>query len=65
LVEELLKWFEKLKTKVESNIIPMRLADYPDNWQCQGCQYREICEIAGEKELNWEEFKQKIESIKI
>lgn len=62
LVEKILKRFENLKIKIESNIVPARLTDYPINWQCQNCEYREICDIASAGEINWEEFKKKIEA---
>jgi len=58
----LLNSLAKLKTKIEANIIPSRLPNYPENWQCQYCQFREICQTAGTGELNWEDFKKKIES---
>jgi CRISPR/Cas system-associated exonuclease Cas4 (RecB family) len=61
LVKELLDWFEKLKEKIKKNLVPIRLADWPDNWQCQTCQFKEICKLAGEKEIPWENFKEKIE----
>jgi CRISPR/Cas system-associated exonuclease Cas4 (RecB family) len=61
LAEKLLKRFENLKLKIESNIIPARLSDYPINWQCQSCEYREICDIAAAGEINWDDFKKKIE----
>ena len=62
VASELLDWFEKLKLKIESKTVPVRLKDYPENWQCTKCQYREICDMIGEKEINWEAFKQKIET---
>lgn len=65
LAEELLKRFENLKIKIESNIVPGRLTDYPINWQCRNCEYREICDLANAGEINWEEFKKKIENINI
>lgn len=61
LAKELLDWFEKIKEKIEKNLVPIRLVDWPDNWQCQSCQFKEICKIAGEKEISWENFKTKIE----
>jgi len=60
LVEKLLAGFEKLKSKIESNIIPLRLRDFPENWQCQYCEFKEICSMTGPAEINWEEFKKKI-----
>lgn len=62
LVEKILNWFQKLKSTIEADIVPLRLPDYPLNWQCEKCEYREICKIAGEKNINWEELKKKIES---
>ena len=51
-----------LKTKIDSNTIPPRLSAWPDNWQCQYCQFREICAMAGPGDVSWEEFKLKIKS---
>ena len=62
-VQSLLKDFENLKQKVDSNIVPGRLPDYPQNWQCQYCQFKEVCQVAGGGEINWESFKKKIGQI--
>jgi len=62
LAKRLLKELEILKTKIDQNIVPERLPDYPDNWQCQYCQFKQICQIADKGEVSWEEFKQKINS---
>jgi len=62
LVQSLLKDFETLKGKVDSNIIPQRLPDYPGNWQCRYCRFKEICATAGSSNIRWEEFKKKVES---
>jgi len=43
LVESLLDKFNSLKQQVENNVIPARLADYPRNWQCSYCQFKDIC----------------------
>lgn len=51
----------KLKEKIEADIIPQRLPDYPDNRQCKYCQFKEICQLAGRGELDWKIFKEKIE----
>lgn len=58
--ETLLAELTNLKTKIDSDIIPDRTPGWPDDWQCQYCQFREICKIAGPKELNWNNFKLKI-----
>lgn len=60
LCERLLDNFKKLKEKIDSDIIPLTLPDYPSNWQCRYCQFREICDTAGKGEIHWPEFKKKI-----
>lgn len=57
----LLKDLEDLKKKIDSNIVPDRIKEYPEGWQCKYCQFREICDMAGEKDIKWEDFKKKIE----
>ncbi len=59
--EKLLEDLKILKEKIEKNIVPPVLPDYPENWQCKYCQFKEICQIIGKKEINWEEFKNKIQ----
>lgn len=61
LARVLLKSLETLKTKIDKDVVPERLADYPDNWQCQYCQFREICGMADGGDIKWEQFKKKIE----
>ena len=60
LAKNLLSSLQDLKTKIDKNIIPSRLPDYPENWQCKYCQFKEICEKADGKEVKWEDFKKKI-----
>jgi CRISPR/Cas system-associated exonuclease Cas4 (RecB family) len=62
LCKSLLDKFHALKDQVEKNILPPRLEDYPRNWQCRYCQFKDICKLAKEENLNWEDFKKKIES---
>jgi CRISPR/Cas system-associated exonuclease Cas4 (RecB family) len=62
-VQSLLNNLKDLKTKIDNNIIPDRLEDYPLNWQCQYCQFKEICQMAGGEEINWENFKKKIKQL--
>lgn len=62
LCKSLLDKFHALKDQVEKNVLPARLADYPRNWQCSYCQFKDICRIANGEVLNWEEFKKKIEA---
>jgi len=52
----------QLKEKIDSNMIPTRLPIWPEGWQCQYCQFKEICKISGEGNVKWEDFKKKIES---
>ncbi|MFQ6050012.1 MAG: PD-(D/E)XK nuclease family protein [Candidatus Paceibacterales bacterium] len=58
----LLKGLTQLKTKIDSNIIPLRLPGWPEDWQCRYCQFKEICQMAGGGNVKWEEFKKKIET---
>lgn len=62
LVQSLLKDFEELKKKIEADIVPKRFDGWPDNWQCKYCQFRETCSMADGGEMNWKEFKDKMES---
>ena len=63
LVQSLLKDLVNLKTKIDADMIPQRLSDYPQNWQCQYCQFKEICAMALASEMNWKDFKVKIEAV--
>ena len=58
----LLKDLNETKKKIDSNLIPDRIPDYPENWQCRYCQFQEVCRMAGPGEVKWEAFKKKIES---
>jgi len=62
-VLSLLDQLNELKNKIDSNIIPDQLLDYPDNWQCQYCSFKEICAMAGQGDVKWEEFRKKIEKL--
>lgn len=60
LTRNLLKDLNVLKEKLDANIVPQRLSEYPKNWQCQYCQFKEICSTAGAEEISWDKFKKKI-----
>lgn len=60
LCKRLIDDFENLKSKIEENIIPPVLPDYPNNWQCSYCPFREICDRAGKEEINWKDFKKQL-----
>lgn len=62
LCKSLLDKFYSLKDQVEANVVPARLADYPRNWQCSYCQFKDICKMANGDTINWEDFKKKIET---
>ncbi|MDD5433690.1 MAG: Dna2/Cas4 domain-containing protein [Candidatus Pacebacteria bacterium] len=62
LVNQLLIGFDQLKDKIEKNILPVALFDYPKNWQCVYCQYRQLCDMVGKQEISWNEFKTRIQS---
>ena len=62
LCKGLLDKFYALKDQVEKNILPARIEDYPRNWQCNYCQFKDVCKLAGKEVESWEDFKKKIES---
>ena len=63
IAEKILSDLAALKKQIDSNIIPPRLADYPDNWQCQYCQFREVCNLGAPGQMNWQDFKSKIQGV--
>ncbi len=60
--QSLLKNLTNLKEQIDSDIVPSRIPDYPQNWQCRYCQFGEVCKMADSGEMKWENFKKKIES---
>lgn len=62
LAKKVLKDFKRLRINVEKDLVPQRLSDYPQNWQCRYCRFKEICSIAGPKRIDWKKLKKKIES---
>ena len=62
IAQRLLKDLSDLKTKIDSNLIPQRNPGWPEDWQCRYCQFKEICGMAGQGNINWEDFKKRIES---
>ena len=60
---KLFKILTNLKRKIDSNVIPKRLPDYPLNWQCRYCSFKEVCKLTGEGDIGWESFKKKIENV--
>lgn len=61
LAEQLLAEFEETKEKIDQNIVPQRCNDWPSGWQCKYCDFQDICKIADGGEMDWEEFKARIE----
>lgn len=61
IAQNLLIELKNLKKKIDSNIIPQRILGWPNDRQCQYCQFREVCGMAGDGEIKWEDFKTKIE----
>jgi len=61
--KKLLEDLSDLKSKIDNNIVPATIIEYPINWQCRYCQFKEICKIAGRKEIKWSDFKNKIKSL--
>jgi len=61
-VKHLLDGLSVLRDKIDSNVVPARINDYPKIWKCQYCQFKEVCDMGEQDEMSWEEFKKKIES---
>ena len=62
LCKDLMDKFYNLKDKIEQDVIPAKLADYPKNWQCQYCSFKDVCKSVNGGEMRWQDFKDKIES---
>lgn len=62
LCKSLLDKFHSLKGQIEKGEVPARLADYPKNWQCNYCAFKDICKKADGGEMSWEDFKKKIQN---
>jgi CRISPR/Cas system-associated exonuclease Cas4 (RecB family) len=60
--ESLISGLAVLKEQIKKDIIPERLETYPSDWQCQYCQFKEVCQIGKDKEMSWQELKEKIEN---
>ena len=63
LCKSLLDKFYALKDQIDKNMVPAHLEDYPSNWQCRYCQFKDICKTAKGDAIDWEDFKKKIESV--
>jgi len=62
-IKSLLEWCYSLKEKIELDIVPESLKDWPQNWECQRCLFSEICKMAGRNEIEWAQLKEKFENI--
>ncbi|MBI4101658.1 MAG: PD-(D/E)XK nuclease family protein [Candidatus Nealsonbacteria bacterium] len=62
--KDLLDGLADLDKKIKANIVPPRIPGYPDDWQCRYCQFRTICDAANGGEVDWDDFKAKIEAKK-
>jgi CRISPR/Cas system-associated exonuclease Cas4 (RecB family) len=60
LCKSLLDKFYTLKDQVEKDILPSRMEDYPKNWQCSYCQFKDVCRMSNGNDITWEELKNKI-----
>jgi len=43
LCKGLMDKFYALKSDIEADVIPAKLTDYPKNWQCMYCAYKDVC----------------------
>ena len=62
IAESLLENLTNLKSQIDTDIVPPRLTDYPGNWQCRYCQYKDICSLGSQGEMNWKEFKKAVQN---
>jgi len=60
----LIESLTEIKKKIDSEVIPARIPDYPENWQCRYCQFKEICSMANGGDVKWGEFKKKMKKLK-
>ncbi len=58
--KKLLKDLSDLKIKIETDVVPSAISEYPVDWQCKYCQFKEICKIAGREDIKWPDFKRKV-----
>ena len=63
VAENILNNLTVLKKQIDSNVVPLRLSSYPDNWQCNYCQFREICDMGESDEMDWKDFKARIQGV--
>lgn len=52
-----------LRKQIDTNIIPKRLVSYPSDWQCRYCQYRSVCSMGAPGQMDWNDFKEKIQGV--
>jgi len=60
VAEKILADFENLKKMIESDIVPSRLEDYPNNWQCRYCEFYEVCKAGDAGKMKWADLKSRI-----
>jgi len=58
--DSLLNGLVSLKEKIDSNIVPARIFNYPSDWQCRFCQFREICDKGSQGDMSWGDFRVKL-----
>jgi CRISPR/Cas system-associated exonuclease Cas4 (RecB family) len=63
LSRNLIKELEVLNKKIKEDIVPDRIISYPKNWQCQYCQFKDICITAGPGEMSWANFKGRVQNL--
>ncbi|MDP2910417.1 MAG: PD-(D/E)XK nuclease family protein [bacterium] len=61
--ERLIENLTFLKKQIDSNIVPARIPDYPDDWQCRYCQFRGVCDLGDPDQMDWKDFKTKINTL--
>jgi CRISPR/Cas system-associated exonuclease Cas4 (RecB family) len=59
LSQSLLDDLYNVKKNIDNNIVPSRIAAYPNSWQCRYCLFGQICSTADKEEISWEELKKR------
>ncbi len=63
LAEKVLSALAVLKKQIDANLVPARIESYPKGWQCQYCQFRAVCDLGVQGQMNWNDFKEKIQGV--
>lgn len=58
--KELVSNLNDLKDLIENDTVPARLEIFPQGWQCTYCQYKEVCKVGDQRQMEWKKLKAKL-----